>query len=250
MKNYIETFLTDNKYKDRWIMIHLPNAPTYKPEGREAFSGKHIKGFLHDDKFNNSYSMDTGDSNLDMASDVLDKAGDVGEKTTSATSRVFNDLLTYGGASNSSFPFTFTVMPEVGGNMNVEDLEKFLSYLVNPEPYNFSLKAIGGNNFSSYISEFNTVNRVLDSVTGVFSSDDEKNKDNSLSEGLVHIHVGDNVHFKGGLITDSGSSCTMLRDEDGQFYGYEVSITFVPYKKMDGEQSYKAVTNKSAWRVL
>lgn len=250
MNNYIETFLTDPKYKDRWIMIHLPNAVSYDKSGREAFANKYIKGFLHDDKFNTNYSMDTGDKNLDMASDILSKEEKVGEKTAIATSRVFNDLLTYGGASNNGYSWTFTVIPEVGGNMDVENLERFLSYLINPEPYTFSLKALGGNNFSSYISEFNTLSRVIDSVIETVTLDEEAKKDKDLSEGLVHIHIGDNVHFKGCVITDNGSSCTMLRDELGQFYGYEVSITAVPYKKMDGDQSYKAVTNKNSWRTV
>ena len=249
MNNYIDEFLTNNKYKDRWIMIHLPNALSYEKAGRDAFSDKHIKGFLHDDKFSNNYGMDTGDSNVDMATDVLSKGDNVGDKASSAASRVFSDLLTYGGASNNSYNYTFTVIPEIGGNMGVEDLEKFLSFLVNPEPYTFSLSALGGNNFSSYISEFNTMNRVLDSALEFISSDEEADKDKDLSEGLVHIHIGDNVHFKGCLITDSGTSCTMLRDEDGQFYGYEVSVTIVPYKKLDGEQSYKALTNKNSWVI-
>lgn len=250
MTNYIETFLTDPKYKDRWIMIHLPNASSYEKAGRSAFANKFIKGFLQDDKFSNNYGMDTGDQNVDMATDVLSKEENLGDKASSATSRVFSDLLTYGGASNNSYNWTFTVIPEVGGNMGVEDLEKFLSYLINPEPYTFSFKALGGNNFNSYISEFNTISRVIDSAVEFISSDDEANKDKDLSEGLVHIHIGDNIHFKGCLITDNGSSCTMLRDEDGQFYGYEISITVVPYKKMDGEQSYKALTNKNSWRTV
>lgn len=249
MTNYIEKYLTDSKYKDRWIMIHLPNASSYDPAGREAFANKYIKGFLQDDKYTSNYGMDTGDSNVDVVSDVVGQTS-VGADVAKAADKVFNDLLTYGGASNTSNNFTFTVIPGVGGNMGVEALERFLSYLVNPEPYTFSVKALGGNNYKSYITEFNTLTRVVDSVTGLFSADDEANKDKDLSNGLVHVHVGDNIHFKGCVVTDSGASCTMLRDEEGQFYGYEISMTIVPYKKLDGDQSYMAVTNKNAWSIV
>lgn len=247
MINNIERFLTDPKYKDRWIMINLPNASSYKGVGRNAFSGKFIKGFLSDDKFSNSYSMNTGDENISVATDLLDKVGEVGDKASTATARLFGDLLTYSGSSNTGMSFNFTVIPEVGGNMSPVELEEFLSKLINPEPYTYSFKALGGNTYSSYISEFNTLNRVVSTASEFISSDKEKDK--ALSEGLVHIHIGDNVHLKGMVITDNGSSATMLRDEDGQFYGYEINITAAPYKLLDAEQAYKQFTNSNSWEL-
>lgn len=264
MFSYLKDMFTNERYKDRWVFITVPNATN------ELGGGKYIRGFLNDDTFSVTRTMDTGSDNIGLIESAVEKGGSylskradgqegdtfmnkigdlIGEKGGGVTSRAFNDVLSYNGSSNNSFDFNMTVIPGISHKLDSRETQFFLNRLIMPKPYDLSTKAVGVNNYSSYIEEFNLLTSAVDTAQRVANAVGMSEKESKMTNGLVHIKIGDNVWLKGMIIVSAPSRETILRDEQGQFLAYDVSISAVPFRLLDAEQFSQMITNSSGIRI-
>lgn len=282
-RDYTTEFLTNEIYKDRWIHISVPSA---KGEiGKPSLKGKHLKGFILGDDIRDSLSMNMGAKEvgdlsnsvggaLDSLTGVLGESGAGGNlaskftgsasKFVGGASKVVDDFITYDGSNNATYPFDFVVQPEVGGNMSMKEIIAFLNRLIRPKPYNVGISMSGLVSHTSYIEELTALSALATAfeeagsaavgvIKNLTSTDSEKTKEaevSSWSDGYIHVKVGDNIKMTGMVATDISPTYTVLRDDDGQFYGVQVSMSFAPYRLPDAEVSIDFLTNKSSWEII